>query len=85
MANFFLQIRIYVVTFLYSILWMLMFAFSFGESTVVRWLQHSNWVVLMVCIILNVIFSLVIWICLPPTKKKTYGEIFSYLNYGLKL
>lgn len=79
------QIRIYAVTFVFTFMWALMFLISQIESPLIHWLTHADSLNFVVFIVFNLICTVLFWIYIPPTKRKSYGEIFSRLNYGLSL
>ncbi|XP_055300162.1 uncharacterized protein LOC129567369 [Sitodiplosis mosellana] len=79
------RIRIYAVTFVFSLMWMLMFALSYSETALADYLYSANYVIVPIFIAINIVCSLIFWILIPPTKKKSYGQIFSHLNFGLDL
>lgn len=77
------QIRIYAITFVYSVMWILMFVFSYGESTLANYLYDTNFIAMIILIIFNTMCFIVFSILIPSTKKRSYVEIFNYLNFGL--
>lgn len=79
------KIRIYAITFVNSVMWILMFAFSYCESALTNYLYDSNYITMIILIIFNTMCFIVFWILIPPTKKRSYNEIFSYLDFGLEL
>lgn len=80
---FYFQIRIYAVTFVFSMMWALMFAFSYGEWILVSHLTNTNYIVLITFIVFNLISAIIFLLYVPSTKKKSYGDIFSELNFGI--
>lgn len=74
------QVRIYGVSLAISFLWILMLTFSINEQLIGDNLQQENGPISVGCIIFNLLCLLILWICVPPTTRKTYSDIFSYLS-----
>ncbi|XP_031623380.1 sugar transporter ERD6-like 4 [Contarinia nasturtii] len=78
------KIRIYGITFMSCLMWLLMLSFSCVEWTIFNLLNNDTYVGLIIPIIFNIICFVIFSIYVPPTKKKSYHEIFTHLNLGVE-
>lgn len=84
MPNVYFQIRIYTLTFVHTMMWTLMFVFSYGEWMLHDYLRDVTGSVLIVFAVFNLICMAMFWVLIPATRKKSYDQIFSSFNFGFR-